>query len=166
MRVSSRPIATTFWLAVVALLLSAIVLQLAGHASVLPTEAESKPQPAPSLPAIPALKTSLLTSSHIIGDITARPLFSESRRPPSKAKASRSTNAVTAPASLTLIGILSNGPVEMALVRHSERGLLRLKPGQTIDAWRVETVALDRVQLTRDDTNLWLKVGSTSPSQK
>ena len=166
MRVQSRSIATTFWLTVVAVLLSAIALQLTGHASILSSEEEASPRPELSYPDLQSLETSLLTSPQIIDDITNRPLFSESRRPSKKVSAMRSTNAGTAAASLTLVGILSNGPLEMALIRHSERGLMRVKPGQTIDTWRLATIALDRVHLARDDVNLWLKVGSTSSSAK
>jgi hypothetical protein len=163
MRVQSRPVATTLWLAVVAVLLSVIVLQLTGHASVLPTEAKQTPRPAPSLPDFAPLEISLLTSPQIIDDIVARPLFSESRRPSKQARTKRSAHAVAVSASLTLIGILSHGPLEIALIRHSEHGLLRVQPGQTIDAWRVDTVAPDRVHLSDDDAKLWLKVGATSP---
>ncbi|OGT74868.1 MAG: hypothetical protein A3I78_10500 [Gammaproteobacteria bacterium RIFCSPLOWO2_02_FULL_56_15] len=91
--------------------------------------------------------------------ITARPLFNPDRRPE---HSGNPTPVGTAPvtiadapgpaADLSLSAVILTNDQRIALLQKaSERKLIRLSEGESLDGWVVETIQADRVQLRRGE---------------
>ena len=90
--------------------------------------------------------------------ISARPLFSETRRPPepppSLPREDRS-EAPPPPPQVTLGQFRLSGIVEFQGLRHAilkhedDDGIIRIREGQTVRDWRVESIDYDAVVLTQ-----------------
>lgn len=92
-------------------------------------------------------------------EITARPLFSASRRPPRVA-----ARAPSAPADLLLIGVVTSADDRSALISHGRPAKIeRVAPGQELDGWTVQDVLLDRVVLVHQSDSVELKAKDGPP---
>lgn len=158
MRVGSGFITTSSWLALALALSLAIALQLTGRYSLAETPPGQLLQSKATLPAIPELKTSLQLSSNSVEAIIARPLFSHSRRPPVIDRPGvRPSPAPTTPSTfLSLVGTLSRGSSEIALLHHHQQGAIKVGLGEIIDGWSVASISRDRVLLRRGEVTAWL----------
>ena len=127
--------------------------------------------PAPVVTDLPAAVTSLpelapiepfsLPEPDRFAAIVERPLFSETRRPPTpppppEPKVATATAVPAAPAQprvelgqFKLAGIVEHEGVRYALIRHVEdEALQRVIVGQEIRDWRIEEIALDSIVLS------------------
>lgn len=103
------------------------------------------------------------------GEVTARPLFSASRRP---AAAARQTAVMS---SLALAGVVISRDGRVALIRQGKSpGLTRAREGQQVGGWTVRSIAADRVVISDGATQTELKLhedpapsrdGSAQPAQ-
>jgi hypothetical protein len=97
-------------------------------------------------------------------EVLARPVFSESRRPPS-------TPAVAAEepqlSSMRLVGIVVSASARHALVEHGQPPRLeRIVQGQEVEGWTVEAINATRVVLRRGDSRIEIKAKDmASPAQ-
>jgi hypothetical protein len=85
-------------------------------------------------------------------EVTARPLFSETRRPPPEV----SRGPPAQPSSFTLIGIIMSESGGHALIEHGQPPRLeRVVEGQELDGWTVESILRSKVVIrygnTRED---------------
>lgn len=91
-------------------------------------------------------------------EITARPLFSPFRRPPSEAESAETATEDAPPPTLsdfnlTLTGVVISAEGRMALLqRPASTDLIRALLGQEIDGWRIELIEADRVTLRQGET--------------
>jgi general secretion pathway protein N len=88
-------------------------------------------------------------------EVVKRPLFSTTRQPPPPAAAQDSTGK----SSFVLIGIVISQSERTALIQ-AGRGatIARLREGQTVDGWTVQSIAADRVTLERGGVRQELKL--------
>ena len=93
-------------------------------------------------------------------EITARPLFSATRRPPVPQKIQRSKPVIaSAPASqkaktgqYTLIGVIIDEKTKAALLRKGRKGEpTQVKIGQNLDGWTVEDIVAGSVKLRQGE---------------
>jgi len=90
-----------------------------------------------------------LPSEALVDEIAGRPLFSASRRPSIVAPAVVDVPAKPVDQSLTwvLVGTMLAGETPIALFRHPEEGLIRLRKGQSMDDWKVMAIDSASVNL-------------------
>jgi hypothetical protein len=102
---------------------------------------------APRLEAAPpAFRMSPLAS---LGEVVARPLFSESRRP---APAEAAKEPAAKPPNLTLVGIFLSVDRRQALVERGQPPHVEwISERQKLDGWTVEEIGPDRIVLVRPD---------------
>lgn len=95
-----------------------------------------------------------------LAEVTARPLFSETRRPPLEAASSGDAQS----AAFVLIGIVISADDRYALIAHG-RPLHtdRATVGQELDGWTVRSILPDRVLFERGDRSLELKARDAAP---
>jgi hypothetical protein len=94
-------------------------------------------------------------------EVLARPLLSQTRRPPRAA-----TAQAPAPSDLTLVGVIASARERYALIRHGQPPKLdRVAPGQELNGWMVEEILIDRVILGRADAQSALKLKDVPPGQ-
>ena len=75
------------------------------------------------------------------GDVLARPLFSDTRRPAAVAAA-----AANARSTFVLVGTILSRQERSALIKHGQPSHIdHVVEGQTVDGWIVESIAPDRV---------------------
>jgi hypothetical protein len=96
-------------------------------------------------------------------EVTARPLFSETRRPPLEAASLGDAQSAT----FVLIGIVISATERYALIEHGRPlHLDRAREGQELDGWTVMSVLPDRVLFQRGDRNLELKARDRAPTAR
>lgn len=93
-------------------------------------------------------------------EVTARPLFSETRRPPLESAAAGDAQS----AAFVLIGIVISPASRYALIAHgrplhTDRAIV----GQQLDGWTVRSILPDRVIFARADHSLELKPRDAAP---
>lgn len=94
-------------------------------------------------------------------EVLARPLLSQTRRPPRVA-----TAQAPAPSDLTLVGVITSMRERYALIRHGQPPKVdRVAPGQELEGWIVEEILLDRVILGRADAQSALRLKDAPPGQ-
>jgi hypothetical protein len=87
------------------------------------------------------------------GEVLARPVFSETRRPPAPEAA-----APGATAPFALAGVVLSPKERHALLEHGQPPHIdRVAEGQQVDGWTLEAVQLDRVVLRRGDNRVEVK---------
>jgi hypothetical protein len=102
----------------------------------------------------------VMPSLNDFGEVLARPVFSETRRP-------APPEAATAPASsapFALVGVVVSPGERHVLIEHGQPPHIdRAAEGQELDGWTLETVELDRVVLRRGDNRVELKAKGRAP---
>lgn len=92
-------------------------------------------------------------------DVLARPLFSQTRRPPREAAAGVSSSG------FVLVGIVTSPHERHALIEHGKPPHLdRVVEDQDLDGWTVEAILDDRVVLRHADTRMEVKAKDTPPN--
>lgn len=87
------------------------------------------------------------------GEVLARPVFSETRRPPAPDAAG---SGATTP--FALLGVVLSAKERHALLEHGQPPHTdRVVEGQEVDGWTLEAVQLDRVVLRRGDNSVEVK---------
>jgi len=110
--------------------------------------AAAPPPAAKSAPALPPMSA--------YAEVTERPLFSPSRQPAPPEAAQEDLGNSSA---FTLLGIVISEGERMALIEHGKPGVVaRLKEGQAVEGWRVQTIEADRVILEHAGTQQPLKL--------
>jgi hypothetical protein len=110
--------------------------------------AAAKPSAAKGAPALPPISA--------YAEVTERPLFSPSRQPAPPEAAQEDLGNSSA---FTLLGIVISEGERMALIEHGKPGVIaRLKEGQAVEGWRVQTIEADRVILEHGGTQQPLKL--------
>ena len=123
----------------------------AGQATV--TAPVAPPAGAPASFAMPPLQA--------YAEVTARPLFSPGRRPPSVSQ------QVAGPASsLALVGVVISRDGRIALIRQGKApAAARVQEGQLVDGWTVKSIAADRVVVRSGATEAELKLHEDAPAK-
>jgi hypothetical protein len=84
-----------------------------------------------------------------LGEVVARPLFSESRRP---ALAEAAKEPAAKPPNLTLVGIFLSVDKRQALVERGQPPHVEwISERQKLDGWTIEEIGPDRIVLVRPD---------------
>ncbi|WP_375462391.1 hypothetical protein [uncultured Methylobacterium sp.] len=107
-----------------------------------------------------------------LGAFRGRPLFAPSRRPPParpvEVAPPQAVAVLSPPPDLRLVGVVAGLDKAVAILRRAAGGAsLNLKIGDSVDAWRVDTIAPDRVTLRdgeRAQTYRLFTVGGSAPS--
>lgn len=170
----------TALLLVMAGLIALVTFELTGDAEHDRPVGPSPPRATEILdpPALPDLALGPLSG---MDQTSARPLFRHDRRPPEIApaveaprmrKAAKAPQVAPAPApvsapvfrhALSAI-VIADGDAFAYLRKAGEAGLERLRPGETIDGWRLEEVRRDSVLLTHGPTRTELELRPAEPS--
>jgi general secretion pathway protein N len=147
----------------VALLLSALCLAFGGviyyELGMAGGEAPTAPMPAvggtaPPLPPQPA--SSALPPIESFAEVTRRPLFSPTRQPPPP-EAVKDTQGN--PNNFSLLGIVIADGGRVALIEYGRPpALARLKEGQTVEGWTLQSILPDRVVLQHGATEQEVKL--------
>ena len=132
------------------------VLEPTANAAVQPDRAPAPPpaeEPGFTMPPLNAY-----------AEVLARPVFSESRRPPSAPAAVAEEPQLS---SIRLVGIVVSASARHALIEHGQpQKLERIVPGQEVEGWTVEAINADRVVLRRGDSRIEVKAKDmASPPQ-
>ena len=112
----------------------------------------------PSLMRIGRTKTPPLASYEVI---VARPLFNAGRRtdPAPPPPAAPKPPPLPVVESYRLVGLVLSPGLQLALVSRPQGGdLLRLRPGDTLDGWNVETIDANGVVLSGQGATAHMKV--------
>lgn len=95
-------------------------------------------------------------------EISARPLFSPTRRPP---QAEPTESASTSPLVAELSAVAANGSDRLAVVAVGQPPrVLRLKEGDTVDGWTAVSIFSDRVQFRRGAALQEIKIKDVPPN--
>jgi general secretion pathway protein N len=109
--------------------------------------------PPPELPAVAPLERFSLPPASDYGEVTARPLFIAERRPepPPPEEATPGIPVAGSEQKPMLIGVLIAPGSTVALLRPEEPNakVLRVKPGESVGDWRLETILPNRVVLRK-----------------
>jgi hypothetical protein len=92
-------------------------------------------------------------------EVTNRPLFSPTRRPPEHAE-----DALGSTDELVLTGIVVSAFDRTALIRHGQPlKTARVREGQSIAGWTVRSISTDRVLIENAGTEHELRLGPKTP---
>jgi hypothetical protein len=141
-----------FWLTVSAGLAVVVAYQLSHGFPPAPTVIAA-PSGAPPLdPAKRPTTPPRLPAADAVEQITARPLFSERRRPfvPVAAPAEETAELTQSSVPLELAGTFLTDTDRAALLLVAGGPPAWLRRGQLIEGWRIEAIEQDRVQLSKD----------------
>jgi len=109
----------------------------------------------PELPAAPPLEPFQLPPLEQYSEVMARPLFIAARRPESPPEETAPEPPPADPErTFVLLGVMMTREATTVLLRPEEPNAktARIKPGETIGEWRLETVSADRVVLRKGET--------------
>ncbi|MFO7642538.1 MAG: hypothetical protein R6X17_15110 [Candidatus Competibacteraceae bacterium] len=108
----------------------------------------------PELPAAAPLEPFQLSPLEQYGEVMARPLFIAARRPESPPEETAPEPPPAGPErTFVLLGVMMTREATTVLLRPEEPNAktARIKPGETIGEWRLETVSADRVVLRKGE---------------
>jgi len=107
----------------------------------------------PPLPPQPASST--LPPIETFAEVTRRPLFSATRQPPPETVKDTQGNST----SFALLGVIISESGKTALIEHgAPPAMIRLKEGQAVEGWTLQSILPDRVVLQRGATEQELKL--------
>lgn len=150
---SARTVGLLLWLFVGGLAATAVFWQLK-HSPQWPTVTGAAMR-LPELPTVAPLAPFQLPSSGAYNEITTRPLFIAARRPEAPPPVETPPEKPPAPPGpekkFLLLGVMITPSSTVALLRPEEPNAktARVKPGETIGDWLLESAAPDRVVLRR-----------------
>jgi general secretion pathway protein N len=146
----------------VQIVLGFICVALAGviYAELDPAASEPTANAAPSRPAAGQSTQTIAAPSFAMPplrnyvEVTSRPLFSQTRRPPPEAPRSPPAQA----SSFTLVGIVLSERGRHAIIEHGQPPRLdRVSEGQELDGWFIETIAASKVTIRYRNTSEEIK---------
>jgi len=141
--------------AVCAMLAGAVWIEIAGAVDD-PAAPAAAPAAAPPLALPPARATFALPPFTAFAEVAERPLFSATRQPP---PAEAGQELLGKSSSFVLLGIILSEEGKAALLRHGQQAeLARLKEGQVVEGWTVQTILPDRIVLQHGATEVELKL--------
>ena len=121
--------------------------------------------PKPSLPAGAVAPVSMPKAEEVVpglppietlAEVTDRPLFTATRRPPPPDAVQENTGNAS---SFVLLGVVISKGERLAIIRHGRPpAAARLTEGQTIEGWTLQSIAPDRVVLKNADNEQSLKL--------
>lgn len=118
-------------------------------------------QPAPRTAPIEPAPRFTMPPLRDYAEVVARPLFSETRRPPPP-EVSRGPAAQ--PSSFTLVGIVVSDRERHALIEHGQPPRIdRVVEGQELDGWIVDTILPGKVVVRRADAQEEIKPKDKPP---
>jgi general secretion pathway protein N len=145
----ARTVGWLLWLAMGGLAALALVWQIRNP----PRPPVVRSAPPPELPAVAPLERFSLPPASDYGEITARPLFIAERRPepPPPEETTPGIPAAGSEQKPMLIGVMIAPESTVALLRPEEPNakVLRVKPGESVGDWRLETILPNRVVLRK-----------------
>ena len=128
-------------LLMISVVCAAIVYRELTQAGPTPIVGSGEAPAALAVPPTPAEGTFVMPPLDTYREVTARPLFSATRRP-----AATASHAAAPMASFALAGVVISSDGRVALIRQGKTpGLIRVKEGQQIEGWTVRSIAADRV---------------------
>jgi general secretion pathway protein N len=148
-------------------ILAALLLAAAGLGEVVAIEVArndaadvdrpTTPSAAPALGTMPAAQAGFaLPPLRSLGEVTARPLFSPSRRPPPP---QASQDALRRSASLVLEGVILSPRERIALISHGLPAVVtRVPEGGQIEGWSLAEIYADRIVLQQGATREEIKL--------
>lgn len=142
-----------FWLMVCAGLAAIVAWQLTNGLPLAPTVTAAPPV-APPLAVGERPPPPRPPAEAAVGQIAARPLFSDTRRPyqpPPEPVAQAAPERAQPALPLELAGTFLTATDQAALLLVSGGSPAWLRKGELIDGWRIEDIAQDRVQLRKGD---------------
>lgn len=150
--------ATLVWLVAAAGLTGIVVLELSDEIPLAPTVTAASIDKPTDHSESPDNQIIEELSSDTLDNIVNRPLFSVSRRPfvPLSDNEPNMIQSQPGEMSLELVGTMLTGATHLALLRHSNDGLLRLRLGQEVEGWLIDRIDQDRVRLQKDEEVEWL----------
>lgn len=93
------------------------------------------------------------------GDVIARPLFIEGRRPAIDHDQVQKEVAAVAPTSIRLVGIIDLPTGKLALIEHgTTTRIQRIAPGKDIGGWKLEEIGRDRIIVAQGDAQAEIKI--------
>jgi hypothetical protein len=148
---------TVFWFLASAGLAGAIAVEMQNEPSLTPlAKAALTGSGGLAQPIDEAAASADWLSAAAIDEIVDRPLFSPSRRPYEPTVAAPVFTSVVVEdepeeaATLDLIGTMLTGRSRIAMITHSDKGLLKMKRGDDVDGWRLVAISDEQVWLERD----------------
>lgn len=152
--------ATLGWLVAAAGLTGIIVLELSDEIPLAPTVTAAAIDISTDNAESPDDLLVEQLSSDNLDNIVNRPLFSVSRRPFVPVIDDEPSMIQDQPGemSLELVGTMLTGETHLALLRHSNDGLLKLRLGQEVEGWLIDRIDQNRVRLQKDDKVEWLTI--------
>lgn len=155
---SARAVGIFLWLVIGGLAAAAIVWQLR-HPPLSPTVAAGAAVRLPELPVVTSLEPFRLPPPIQYEEMNVRPLFIAARRPeppppPDEALPSALEKPPTGPEQkFLLLGVMITPQLAVALLRPEEANAktARIRPGETVGEWRLETVFPNRVVLRKGE---------------
>lgn len=153
---SARMAGLLLWLLLGGMAAVAVFWQLK-HPPQPPTLAAGAAKSSPTLPSLEPIKPFRLPSLERYGEILARPLFVAARKPepPPPEEEAPPEKPVAGPDKKPfLLGVFITSETTAALLRPDEPNakVARVKPGESVGEWRVETILPDRVVLSKGQT--------------
>lgn len=98
----------------------------------------------------------------VFSEITERPLFSRSRRPPSPSEEPAADKPSPKAENYDLVGVLVSPDERVALLRrHNSQEIIRAVEGQQVGGWEVQAIKPTEVVLRRGDFSEPLKINDT-----
>ncbi len=145
--------ATLGWLAVSAALAGVIAFELSGEAGLTPAVTAAPIEAPITEPDGMAPAGVVSPPLDLLDEIIGRPLFSASRRPEEAVIEERKVEVAspTRTFSFELVGTMLSGSSRVVLLSHPEKGLLRLRKGQTVEGWEVGKIDHNMVELQNGD---------------
>ncbi len=145
---SARLLWTLFWLMVASAASASLVLEWR-HPPRLP----SRPAAAPATVAVPLRESFRPPAAARYQEINARPLFVEARRPEQDEPLPPPPAPEGVERPLDLIGVVLLPGRAAALLRPQDpkEKVVRIRQGEQVDGWRLDTVRADRVVLRKGD---------------
>lgn len=108
--------------------------------------------PEPQIKAPPPLKMAALPPKETFGEITARPIFNQGRRPDPPSVSIDMTMAdaeTTADLSqFRIVGIVTDRDTQLALVQTPGGATTKIRAGDTLEGWRIEKIDVSGVTAT------------------
>lgn len=108
--------------------------------------------PEPQIKAPPPLKMAALLPKETFGEITARPIFNQGRRPdPASASVDMTMADTETTADLSqfrIVGIVTDRDTQLALVQTPGGATTKIRAGDTLEGWRIEKIDVSGVTAT------------------
>lgn len=117
--------------------------------------------PVTEVKAPPHVKVAAMPALAAFDVLTARPLFNRDRKPdplPPPPEAPKPAIVLGDIAQFRVEGLVVSGDSQIALVRKGGAQLLRLKPGDTLEGWKIDKIDLKGIAISGGDRSELLAI--------